>query len=131
MNTITKKSIRTSIWWKQKDFASNVRKTILPTWILLIWFGFGSFVPGALGQCDPSLTVPEYNINLTPGNPTVTGSYALGDECCTNQQGNNSCLVFNIDVTGFDGLAFCFDPPCSIEGFILPDHTTRHFEKEA
>ncbi|WP_367388491.1 T9SS type A sorting domain-containing protein [Lewinella sp. LCG006] len=83
-----------------------------------------AFTPNAMGQCDASLNVPEYAINLTPGNPMVTGAYALGDECCTNQQGNNSCLIFNIDVTGFDGLAFCFDPPCSTKGYVLPANTS-------
>jgi hypothetical protein len=75
---------------------------------------------GIKAQCDASQNVPEYAINLTPGNPTIFGSYPLGDECCSGQQGSNSCLVLNIDVTGFDGLGFCVDPPCSIEGYILP-----------
>ena len=126
MNTVTTCPTRTSLWWKQKShtpFAGNfllkAQKTVLPNWLFLAFFGLVAFVPEVMGQCDPTQTVPEYNINLTPGNPTVTGSYALGDECCSSQQGNNSCLVFNIDVTGFDGLAFCFDPPCSIEGFVL------------
>lgn len=69
-------------------------------------------------QCPGTAPLPAYDIDLTAlPNGVASGSYRLGGECC-DQAGQNSCLYFDITVgTMFTGIAMCFDPPCSIEGF--------------
>ena len=71
-------------------------------------------------QCDPFLTVPVYPIDLcNASNFNVIGSYQLFDECCTNQQGNQSCFILRVpNCENLGALQFCFDPPCSTDGWI-------------
>lgn len=90
-----------------------IQKTIIWVWLVV---GLLLNYNNSYAQCTPE--VPDYDIDLTAlPNGVSSGSYRLGGECC-NQSGQNSCLYFDITVgTQFTGIAMCFDPPCSIDGY--------------
>lgn len=86
--------------------------------LLFITVVIGSHSIPLFAQCDPNAELPDYDIDLTAlPNGVSSGSYRLGGECCI-QAGNKSCLYFDVTVgTAFTGIAMCFDPPCSIDGY--------------
>src|SRR5687768_14759072 len=95
----------------------------------LLYYGLVAFMlicvalPSTMwAQCQPGANVPMYNVNVdvAPGG-YVIGSYILGDECCPIQ-GQNSCLILNVIVgTDFEGVGLCFDPPCSVVGYLFSE----------
>lgn len=96
---------------------------------LLLLFVAGLFLSlsGRLSAQCPPTEVPDYDIDLTAlPNGVSSGSYRLGGECCS-QSGNKSCLYFDITVgTAFTGIAMCFDPPCSIDGYFGGDPNNQN-----
>ncbi|MDX1686186.1 MAG: hypothetical protein R3275_13190, partial [Saprospiraceae bacterium] len=74
---------------------------------------------GLQAQCDPGQSVPIYPIDLC-GSPDnfVLDTLLLDDECCVNQPGGNSCFIVRLPLcSNFGSFTFCFDPPCSLEGY--------------
>jgi hypothetical protein len=97
---------------KNKNITQKIKM-----WALLVVALLCAYSSNSYAQCPP-IEVPDYDIDLTAlPNGVSSGSYRLGGECCT-QAGNKSCLYFDITVgTAFTGIAMCFDPPCSIDGY--------------
>ena len=100
----------------------NLKRTFHSLGLIALVFICTSVPVEVKAQCQPGAVVPMYNVNLenAPGG-YVIGSYNLGDECCPIQ-GNNSCLILNIVVgTEFEGVGLCFDPPCSVVGYLFSE----------